>query len=387
MRIGARGTEAVALAVKLADVDVVAAYPITPQTEIVEKIAQFVADGELDAEFVEVESEHSALSVCIGAAAVGARTFTASCSQGLALMHEVLYIASGFRLPIVMATVNRALSAPLSIHCDHCDSMAERDSGWITIYVESCQEALDSTIQAYRIAEEIRLPVMVCLDGFVLGHMMEPVEVLAEDEASEFAPRRKPPYILDPKRPVTMGAWTLPKYYAIFKKQQEQAMQDARIVVARANEEFRNRFGRSYGDGFVERYFAEDADVVLVTLGSMTGVAREVVDEYRRKGEAVGLVKIRTFRPFPIDKIRESLKHAKVAAVVSRDISLGAFGGAALAEVRSALYDLEERPRVAGFVMGLGGEDISTEKMRRVADKALTIAERKVVERDFEFVS
>lgn len=387
-RVGIEGSEAVALAAKLADVDVIAAYPITPQTHIVETLSRYVADGELDAEFMNVESEHTALSACVGAAAIGSRVFTATASQGLALMHEILYIASGYRLPIVMAVANRALSAPLSIWCDHSDSMAERDSGWIQFYVESSQEAFDTTLQAFKISEDKRvlLPVMVCLDGFILSHVIEAVDVLDKEAVAKFLPKFSPKYVLDPNRPITMGAWTSPEFYLEFKKQQEEALREAKKCIAEVNEQYGRLFGRKYGNGFIETVQIEDADVVFVTLGSMTGVARVAVNKLRDNGMRVGLVRIRSFRPFPAEEIREAVKTAKVIAVASRDISLGSFGGAALSEVRSALYESNKKPHVVGYVLGLGGRDIKVEDFLTIAKKSYEVLRRDRVEKDFDFI-
>lgn len=387
-RLSLEGSEAVAMAVKLADVDLIAAYPITPQTHIVEILSKYVADGNINSEYMNVESEHSALSACIGGAAVGSRVFTATSSQGLALMHEMLYIASGCRLPIVMAVANRALSAPLNIWCDHSDSMTERDSGWIQIYVEDCQEAFDSTLQAFKIAEDERvlLPVMICLDGFILSHVIEAVEVLDKSDVAKFLSPWKPKYTLDPGHPLTMGAWASPRYYMEFKRQQEEAMKEAKALMKEVNKQYGKMFGRKYGDGLIETFKVEDADIVLVTLGSMTGVARVAVEKLREEGKAVGLLRIRCFRPFPSEEIRGALKHAKVVAVVSRDISLGASGGAALSEVRSAFYELKRKPHIIGFVIGLGGRDIRVEDFVTITEKASGVLEKDSVEKDFEFI-
>ncbi len=387
-RIGIEGSEAVALAVNVADVDVISAYPITPQTHIVEILSEYVADGKLDAEFIKVESEHSALSACLGAAAAGSRTFTATSSQGLALMHEVLFIASGCRLPIVMAVVNRALSAPLNIWADHSDSMAERNAGWIQLYVENCQEAYDTTLQAFKIAEDKRvlLPVMVCLDGFVLSHVIEAVDILDKFEVAKFLTSFTPKYVLDPKQPITMGAWASPEYYFEFKVQQEEAMKEAKKLIVEVNRRYAKLFGRKYGDGLVETVNTGDANIVFVTLGSMTGAAREAVEMLRSKGKKVGLLKIRTLRPFPANEIREAIKNVKVVAVASRDLSPGSFGGAALSEVRSALYELKKRPHVIGFVLGLGGRDIKVEDFLTIAHKAYGVLRKNRANRDFEFI-
>ncbi len=360
------GSRAVAEAVRLCDVKVVAAYPITPQTHIVEDIAEMVANGELDAEYIMVESEHSAMSACIGASATGARSFTATASQGLALMHEVLWIASGLRLPIVMVNANRALSAPINIWNDQSDSIAERDSGWIQIYVETAQEALDSVIQAYRIAEdaEVLLPAMVCMDGFVLTHTVEPVEVPDREQVREYLPELRMPHTLDPENPVTMGSLGDPNYYMECRKQQELAMERALEVARRADEEFRRVFGRGYG--VVEEYNMEDAEVVLVTMGSVAGTIKDTIDMLG--DESVGLLRLRLFRPFPKEAVRRALADAKVVNVIEKDVSIGMGEGALMTELKSVLYGSDIK--VLGTVAGLGGRDITTEHIRQAVERA-----------------
>ncbi len=360
------GSRAVAEAVRLCDVKVVAAYPITPQTHIVEDIAEMVANGELKAEYIMVESEHSAMSACIGASATGARVFTATASQGLALMHEVLWIASGLRLPIVMVNANRALSAPINIWNDQSDSIAERDSGWVQIYVETNQEALDSVIQAYRIAEdrEVLLPVMVCMDGFVLTHTVEPVEVPDEEQVRRYLPELQLPYVLDPEQPVTMGSLGDPKYYMEFRKQQELAMEKALHVAKQADEEFKEIFGRSYG--LVEEYNLENAEIVLVTMGSVAGTIKETIDALG--DESVGLLRIRLFRPFPKEEVRRALSRAKVVNVIEKDVSIGFGEGALMTELKSVLYG--SGVRVLGTVAGLGGRDVTPEHIREAIARA-----------------
>ncbi len=360
------GSRAVAEAVRLCDVKVVAAYPITPQTHIVEDIAEMVANGELDAEYIMVESEHSAMSACIGASATGARSFTATASQGLALMHEVLWIASGLRLPIVMVNANRALSAPINIWNDQSDSIAERDSGWIQIYVETAQEALDSVIQAYRIAEdaEVLLPAMVCMDGFVLTHTVEPVEVPDREQVREYLPELRMPHTLDPENPITMGSLGDPNYYMECRKQQELAMERALEVARRADEEFRRVFGRGYG--VVEEYNMEDAEVVLVTMGSVAGTIKDTIDMLG--DESVGLLRLRLFRPFPKEAVRRALANAKVVNVIEKDVSIGMGEGALMTELKSVLYGSDIK--VLGTVAGLGGRDITTGHIRQAVERA-----------------
>ncbi len=371
------GNEAAAIASKLARVKVISAYPITPQTAIVEKLSEFVANGELEAEFVKVESEHSALSVCLGASAMGVRTFTATSSQGLALMSEILYVASGMRLPIVMANVNRSLSAPLSIWCDQQDSISVRDSGWVQLYCENNQEILDSVLQAYRVAEEMLLPVMVCFDGYILSHTAEPVDVPKQKEVDKFLPPYKLSHPLDPNRPVTMGPVGVPECYEEFKCMLQEAMLEARRKLAEVDRVFGKRFGRRYG--LIERYRSDDADVLLLTMGSLSGTAKELIDRYRKRGERVGLVRVRSFRPFPAKELVNALGNAKAVAVLEKDISVG-WTGALFADLAAAFINVRKKPLLVNFVCGLGGRDVSSLQIReaiRVAARAAETGEVK----------
>ncbi len=359
------GTSAAAEAAKLADVDVIAAYPITPQTTCVEKLAEFVANGELDAEYIKVESEHSAMSACIGAAATGARTFTATASQGLALMHEMLFIASGMRLPIVMMVANRALSAPINIWNDQQDSISQRDTGWIQIYVEDNQETLDSIIQAYKIAEneDVLLPVMVCLDGFILTHTVEPVTIPKAERVRDFLGVYEPKHAyLDPDRPITQGPVGVPDCYMETRKQVEEAMERAKKVIKEVNEEFAERFKRKYGNGLVEAYNLDKADTVLVAMGSVCGTIKYVIDELKKEGKEVGLLRIRTFRPFPKEDIKEFLKDANNIAVLDKNISLGFNKGALGIEMASIL----KNKKVCNYIVGLGGRDITIDNIKSI---------------------
>lgn len=380
------GDEAVAYAAKQSDVDVVAAYPITPQTIIVEKFSEYVANGEVQTEFVCTESEHSALATCLAASAAGARAFTASASAGLALMHEMLFVASGCRTPIVMAIANRALSAPLNIHGDQSDSMAERDSGWIQIYVENAQEAYDSIIQAFKIAEdtEVMLPVIVGLDGFTLSHTLENVDVLPDDIVVDFIGKRKLPNVLthegrtvpfrlDPDNPMTMGPIALPNYYFEFKRQQEEAMKNALEKIKAINDEFAKVSGRRYGDGLLDGYLLEDAEVAAVCVGSTAGTMKTIVDELREEGFKVGLLRLRTFRPLPIEELRSALENVKVIGVMDKSMSFGGEGGAVFHEVRHALYDARKHPRITNYVYGLGGRDSSPHELRRIYEDLLAV--------------
>jgi pyruvate ferredoxin oxidoreductase alpha subunit len=384
-RMGVEGSMAVALAAKLARVDVIAAYPITPQTHVIEYLAEFVANRELDAEYINVESEHSAISACVGASATGARTFTATSSQGLALMHEILYVASGCRLPIVMAVANRSLSSPISIWCDHGDTMAERDSGWIQIYTESCQEIFDSTLQAFKISENpsVLLPTMVCFDGFYLSHIVEPAFILGEKEVETFLPPFKPRYTLDPRKPLTMGPVGPPNYYFEFRRQQEEAMKVALKVIKDVCDEYEKLFGRRYG--LVEKYRCEDAEVILMTIGSITGNARNAVDRLRAQGKKVGLVKVRVYRPFPKEELKASIEGAKVVAIIERAFAPGAYGGSLFNEVRAVMYGEKKKPMIINYVAGLGGRDVVVEDLVNMAEKALQISETGTVENSFEF--
>jgi len=373
------GDEAVAFAAKQSDVDVVAAYPVTPQTIIVERFSEYVANGEVDTEFVCVESEHSAMTACVTASATGARTFTATAAPGLALMHEMLYVASGCRTPVVMVIANRALSAPLNIHCDHSDSMAERDSGWIQIYAENSQEAYDSVIQAFRIAEnpEILLPVMVCLDGFTLSHTLENVQVLPDDIVKRFIGIRpiplvtthegkSAPFKLDPENPVTMGPIALQNYYFEFKRQQEEAMKNAQGIIKQVHEEYAQTTGRRYGDGMLEFYHLEDAEIAIVCLGSTSGTVKTVVDEFRAEEVKAGLLRIRAFRPLPVEGIVEALENVKAVAVMDRSMSFGGHGGPVFHEIRHVLYDAPAHPYLVNYIYGLGGRDTSPTQIRKI---------------------
>jgi pyruvate ferredoxin oxidoreductase alpha subunit len=370
VRKGMEVSIAVAEAVKLAKVDVIAAYPITPQTHIVEHLSELVADGELEAAFIPVESEHSALSAVVGAAAVGARSYTATASQGLALMHEIMFIASSLRLPMVMTVVNRALSAPINIWNDLSDIMAERDTGWIQLFAVNGQEAVDLTLQAFKIAEDPRvlLPVVVNLDGFILSHVIESVELPDQEAVDRFLPVFQPTLRLDPDRPVSMGAFGSPDVFMEVKKQVEEALIGSQEVVAEVWRDFEKAFGRSYQA--VERYKTQGAETLLVTMGSISETAMTAVDGMREKGQKVGLIHIRLWRPFPFREFFQAIEGAKVLAVVDRALSPGGPGGPVGLEIKSALFDRRERPYVADFVTGLGGRDLTEEIFEEIATKA-----------------
>lgn len=366
----------------MANVDVVAAYPITPQTHIVEHLAELVANGELDAEYIPVESEHSAMSACLGSSATGARTFTATAGQGLELMHEVVFVASSMRLPIVMAVTNRAVSSPLSVWGDHSDVMAVRDTGWIQIFVENGQEAVDNTFCAFRIAEDRRvlLPVMVHIDGFHLSHMVEPIVFPSQEEVNDFIPPNNYPFPLNPSKPVTMGDFAPPAIYTEAKWAQEINLEKSKAVILEVWKEFGKKFGRNYNP--VECYRCEDCDTLLMTMGSFSETAMMAVDKMREAGKKVGLFRLRLWRPFPYDELREIVGGARTLIVLDRAISYG-MGGPVASEIRSALYPLEKKPRVVGFVGGLGGRDISPSDFEAIINRGMEIAQSGS-EREFE---
>lgn len=366
IKMALTGNEAYAYAMKQINPDVVAAYPITPATEIVQIFSKYVADGKVDTEFVPVESEHSALSACVGASIGGARVMTGTSSQGLALMHEVLYIAAGLRLPIVMAVVNRALSAPINIHGDHSDTMGSRDSGWIQIYTENANEAYHSVIMAIKIAETVNLPIMVMLDGFIISHEMEVVNTLPDEEVKKFVGERKPLYnLFDFENPITVGPLDLQDYYFEHKRQQMEAMFNAKKVIPEITKEYNERFGTDI-PAFVEPYKLEDAEYAVVVLSSAAGTMKEIIDEWRERGEKVGLLRIRITRPFPYEEIRKYLHGIKAVGVMDRAESHSTAGGPILQEVKAALYDLEKRPKITGFVFGLGGRDFDDEQANTI---------------------
>jgi len=363
-------SKAVAFGAKLSRAGVVPMYPITPQTHIVENIADFINDGEMDAEMIHMESEHSAISAAIGSAFAGVRTFTATASQGLALMHEILHIASGLRTPMVMAVANRALSAPINIWNDHQDTMSARDCGWIQLFCENSQEAIDTTIMAFKISEnsKVSLPVMVCIDGFTLSHVYEPVDIPDQKDVDKFLPKYKVHHILDPKKPMTFGPIGYPNSFMQFKLAEQDAMKESIKVIEDINNEFSKIFGRKYGDGLIDLYKMKDAEYAVVMNGSTCGTARVAVDELRSKGKKVGLIKIKCFRPFPKEQLKNVCKNLKAIGVVDRNISLG-HEGAIMSDLRSSLYELKEKPRVAGYILGLGGRDITDCHIKDIFEK------------------
>jgi pyruvate ferredoxin oxidoreductase alpha subunit len=355
---------ALAEAVKLARPKVVPVYPITPQTTISEYLASFVADGELKAEYIMVESEHSAISAALGASGTGVRVFTATSSQGLALMHEILFAAAGLRAPIVMGNANRALSAPLSIWNDQQDSISERDSGWMQFFAENAQEALDFILQAYRISEDqdVLLPSMVCVDGFILTHTVEPVDIPTQEDVDKFLPPYQPTHsYLDPEHPMSIGTFTDPNYYMDARYDMEIAMEGAVDVIRKVNKEFEEVFGRKYD--LVEKYECEDAEIILVAMGSICGTIKAVIDNLREKGEKIGLLKVISFRPFPREDIYNAVKNANRIAVLDKNISMG-IGGVLFNEIKAKM-DVD----ASGFILGLGGRDVPPEDIIRIIER------------------
>jgi len=365
------GNYAQSYAACLARVQVISAYPITPQTSIVEKLAELVASGELPAQFVKVESEHSAMQVCVSASALGARTYTATSSQGLLLMHELLHWAAGMRAPIVMGVVNRAVAPPWSLGADHTDTMSQRDTGWIQFYAESNQEVLDTVLQAYRLAEDpaIRLPVMVTEDAFYLSHTVEPVEVPDPSLVDSFLPSRDARAVLVPGVATRLGSFTGPEQYVEFRYEVAKAMERVPAALRQIEEDYQSLTGRFHG-GPVAYYRAGDADTVLVTMGTMTTTARTVVDEMRAEGYKVGLAKLRLFRPFPVAEVRELARRTDRIGVVDRSFTFGAAGPAAT-EVSAALYGGPHHPVLSNFIVGIGGREVTPAHIRAMFDRLL----------------
>jgi pyruvate ferredoxin oxidoreductase alpha subunit len=369
-RVGMEVSIAAAEAVKQANVDVISAYPITPQTHVVEHLAELVANGELDAEFIPVESEHSALSVCLGSSAAGARSFTCTSSQGLALMSEITYITSPLRLPVVMIISNRTLSAPLSIWNDHSDVMSIRDCGWIQVFTENGQEVYDHVFYAYRLAEdkEVLLPVIINMDGFILSHVIEPIELIEQEKIDRFLPPYQPLHRLHPDHPVTMGAFALPSIFAETKKAQEVALRSSMSKILEIWKAFGDMTGRYYNP--IETYRAEDAETLLITMGSFGETASVAVDKMREEGRLAGLVKIRLWRPFPFDAFKKATLKAKQLVVIDRAVSVGGPGGPVASEVKAAIYGEEKRPSIYNFVAGISGRDVTPSDFIKMVDKA-----------------
>ena len=376
-RVGLEVTVAVAEAVALCRIDMAGVYPITPQSHIAEHLSNLVADGVLDAEFVTVESEHSAMSAVIGASGAGARAYTATASQGLLLMNELLPIASAMRLPITMAIANRAVSGPLNILNDHSDIMPQRDTGWIALFVENSQEAVDLSIQAFKIAEhpDVMLPVCINIDGFQLTHMVEPVELPTQEEVDDFLPPFVPHASLHPSRPVTMGAFSMSDYFTEIMKAKDEAIKNSKKVILAVWKEWEEKFGRSYKP--VESYRADDADVVLLTMGSMGETAGLAIDELRAKGVKAGLIKLRLWRPFPFAELKAALKGIKKLIVTDRAVSFGGPGGPVFSEIKSALFAEASRPVIYNYIIGLGGRDVTVSDFANMVENVMADADNK----------
>ncbi len=373
--VAVTGNEAVAESLRQVNPDVCAAYPITPATDLMQRFSSFISDGKVDTEMVLVESEHSAMSACIGAAAAGGRVATATSSQGLALMWEMLFIAAGDRLPIIMPVVNRALSAPLNIHGDHSDTMGARDSGWIQLYSETAQEAYDNAIQAFRIGEhpDIRLPVMVCMDGFIVSHSIERVEYLEDSEVKNFVGEyRQVNPLLDIDHPKSYGPLILTDLYHEYKRAQHEVMTKVKNVVLEVASDFEKLSGRKYG--LFETYRLEDAEIAIVILSSAAGTTKDVVDRYRDKGIKAGLLKPRMFRPFPYEDVAAALRHLKAIAVLDRADSFGGYGPL-FSEICGAVMSMDTKPPMINRIYGLGGRDYMPDQAEKVFDELIGIAE------------
>lgn len=368
------GNEAVAYAMKQINPDVMGTYPITPSTEIPQYFSSYVANGEVDTVFVPVESEHSAMSTCIGASAAGARAITATSSAGFALMWELLYVAASDRLPIVMAVVNRALTGPININNDHSDSMGARDAGWIQIYSENNQEAYDNYIQAFPVAERCRLPVMICQDGFITSHDVENITLYDDADVKKFVGEYNPEHFLLKKdETLAVGPYGVSNYYMEIKKAQAEAMKSARDTIMQVGSEFGNAFGKDYG--MIEKYMMDDAELAVVVIGSSAGTGKATVNMLREKGVKAGLVKIRVFRPFPAKELAEALNGVKAVAAMDKSEGMSGCGGPVFAETRSALYDSPERPLMVDYVYGLGGRDVTIKTFSDIFDDLKEIAE------------
>ena len=361
------GNEAIAIALRQINPDVFPAFPITPSTEIPQYFASFVANGQVDTEFIPVESEHCSMSAAIGASAAGARSLTATSSCGLAYMWEELYIAASNRLPLALALVNRALSGPININCDHSDSMGSRDAGWIQIYAENNQEAYDNMVQAFRISEhkDVRLPIMICQDGFITSHAVENIELLEDADVKNFVGEYEPEdYLLNPECPMAVGPYSITDYYMEAKRNQAEGTRNVSRVVKEVAEDFKKLSGRKYG--LFEEYRMEDAERAVVIIGSAAGTTKDAVDRLREQGEKVGLIKIRLFRPFPADEIAEALKNVKAIAIMDRAESYTNHGGPLGADVMSALFRARSQALAINYVYGLGGRDVRVEDMENV---------------------
>ncbi len=380
------GNEATATAMKQINPDVVAAYPITPSTEIPQYFSTFVANGSVDTNFVAVESEHSAMAACIGAESAGARTMTATSANGLSLMWEMVYIASSLRLPIVLSLVNRAVSGPLNIHCDHSDAMGVRDSGWIMLFSENNQEAYDNTLMAHRIAEhkDVRLPLMVCQDGFITSHSIENIELVEDEKVKKFVGEYHPEhYLLNEKEPIAVGPLDVQAYLFEHKAQQAQAMRNAKQVILDVAKDFEKMTGRKYG--LFEEYKLDDAEVAIVCMNSTAGTTKFVVDNLRAKGIKAGLLKLRVFRPFPVQEIAEALSHLKAVAVLDKADSLNNAGGALFQDITSAMYVNNKQVPIVNYIYGIGGRDTKSDDIEKVYNELLEIAKDGKIENPYRY--
>ena len=381
------GNEAAAIAMKQINPDVVAAFPITPSTEIPQYFSTFVSNGTVDTEFVAVESEHSAMSACVGAEAAGARAMTATSANGLSYMWEMIYIASSLRLPIVMSLVNRAVSGPLNIHNDHSDAMGVRDAGWIMLFSENNQEAYDNLIMAHRIAEnkDVLLPLMVCQDGFITSHSIENIELIEDDKVKEFVGTYKPEhYLLNDKEPIAVGPLDVQSYLFEHKHQQAEAMRNAKKVILEVAKDFEKMTGRKYS--FFEEYRMEDAEIAVVCMNSTAGTTKTVVDELREKGIKAGMIKVRVFRPFPAEEIAEALGNLKAVAIMDKADSLNAMGGALYEDVISSMYTAKKQVPAVSYVYGIGGRDTTSNNIHEVFDYLTQVAKTGEIDNPYRYV-
>ncbi|MEG1988430.1 MAG: pyruvate ferredoxin oxidoreductase [Oscillibacter sp.] len=359
------GNEAIAFAMKQINPDVMGAFPITPSTEIPQYFSSYVDNGEVDTEFIAVESEHSAMSTCIGAQAAGCRAISATSSCGLCYMTEMLYVAASDRLPITLAVSCRALSGPININNDHSDAMGVRDAGWLMLFAETNQEAYDNYLQAMRIGEAVSLPIMICQDGFITSHAIENIDLLETEKVREFVGEYHPKNaLLGRENPMAVGAYATPVYYMEAKRQQAQAMMDAKDVIRKVGKEFAALTGRSYG--MIETFMMDDAEEAIILIGSSVGTAREAITELREQGKKVGLIKVRSFRPFPSEEIVEALRGVKAVAVMDKDDSFNALSGPMFAEVCASLYTSDVHPLAISYIYGLGGRDVRVESIQHV---------------------
>jgi 2-oxoisovalerate ferredoxin oxidoreductase alpha subunit len=380
------GNKVAGLACKAARARVIAAYPITPQTTVVEQIADLVESGSMDAKYIRVESEHSAMAACIGAAVGGARAFTATSAHGLALMHEMLQWASAARLPIVMANVNRAMGPPWNIWADFSDSLAQRDTGWIQYYCADNQEIFDTIIQAYKLCEDKRvyMPAMVCFEGFILSHTSMPVTIPDQEDIDEFLPPYNPPWVLDVEKPVTHGSIVYPEWYMEFRSFMYEALENARQLIPEIDKEYGRRFGVEHG-GHIERYQCEDADLIILSMGTIGSEAKLAVDSLRKQGRKVGAARVRVFRPFPINDIQDVAKNAQMLTVIDRQVSFG-MEGPLHTEVKASLYHQKDRPLAAGFIAGLGGRDVTVHDIENMVNKSYQYLSGGKVEREVNWI-